>query len=190
VVVPDQPVGALTDLARPLLGVDDEHARPAHHQVIQVRVRAWDGQVVEDHVAVAGQAVQQPGGVALALAAAPPRARLLGGAEPQPPANQHRGSQAGQPGPRQAGLGSKHGGGDPCGADQRCPPGQAAGPSGQLERAPPPIGDQGGAAGATVAAGDWLGERRRGPSRRGPGTSWGCPGGSRAAQPLPSSRAG
>jgi hypothetical protein len=85
--------------------------------VIHVRVRAWDGQVVEDHVAVAGKAVGQPGGVALPLAAAQPGARVLGGAKPQPPANQHGGSQASQPGPRQAGLGSKHVSGDPCGAD-------------------------------------------------------------------------
>ena len=47
VVVPDQPVGALTDLARPLVAVDDEHARPADYQTIHVRLRAWNGQVVK-----------------------------------------------------------------------------------------------------------------------------------------------
>src|SRR6266508_6061863 len=37
VVVPGKPVGALVDVAGPLLGVDDEHARGADHQVVDVR---------------------------------------------------------------------------------------------------------------------------------------------------------
>ena len=74
-----------------------------------------------------------------------------------------------------AGLADEHAGHQPGGGRQGRPPGQAAGPRGQLERAPPPILDQGGAPGATMAAGDWHGGRRRDPSRRGPGHPLGMP---------------
>jgi hypothetical protein len=88
VVVPDQPVGALVDLSGPLLGVDHEHPAGANDQVIEVGGRVRHGQVMEDHIAVAAQAVQQPSGVALPCGAALPGPGLGGGAEPQPPADQ------------------------------------------------------------------------------------------------------
>ena len=121
--------------------------------------------------------------------AALPGAGLLGGPEPQPPAG-HRGDrQAEQPGPRQADLGGEHVGSDASGGDQWRPPGQAAGPGGQLLGAAPPVGGQSGAAGAAEAAGGWPGRHhwlRLG--RRGPGTpeglGWWVQGGPAAAQQL------
>ena len=58
VVVPDQPVGALMDLSGPLLGVDDEHPAGADDQMVEVGGRVGHGQVMEDHIAVAAEAVQ------------------------------------------------------------------------------------------------------------------------------------
>jgi hypothetical protein len=98
--VPGQPVGGLVDLPGPLLAVDHEHASGADHQMIQVGVSAGHGQVMEDHEAVAGKPAKQPGGAPLPVGAAPPAARLLGGPEPQPPADQRRHRQPGQAGPR------------------------------------------------------------------------------------------
>ena len=95
------------DAAGPLLAVDDEHAGGTDHQVIGIRVRVAHGQVVEHHVALAGEPVQQAGGVALAGGAALPGAGLLGEAEPQPPADQRRDRQAKQPGLWQAELGGE-----------------------------------------------------------------------------------
>jgi hypothetical protein len=82
VVVPDESVAALVDLARPVLGVDDEHPAGAEDQVVEVGGRVGHGQVMEDHVAVAAEAVQQPGGLALPCGAALPGQGLAGGAEP------------------------------------------------------------------------------------------------------------
>ena len=195
VVVPDQPVGALVDAAGPLLAVDDEHAAGADHQVIHVGGRPGHGQVVEDHVAVAGEPVQQPGGVPLPVGAALPGAGLLGGAKPQPPADQRRRPPgrparpvAGRPGRRAPGRRRR----------RRRPaaparPGCGSRPASSMARRRRYC-DQGGAAGAAQAAG----ERPGRPAGVGPlgaaggvrGTPRGWPGGSRAAQPLPSSWAG
>jgi hypothetical protein len=82
VIVPDQPVGALTDLSGPLLAVDDEHAAWANDHMVQVGGRVGQGQIMEDHIAVAAEAVQQPGGMALAFGATLPGPGLFGGAEP------------------------------------------------------------------------------------------------------------
>jgi hypothetical protein len=103
VVVPDQLVGALVDLPRPLLGVDHDHPAGANDQVVEVGGRVRHGQVMEDHIALAAQAAQQPGRLLFAFGAALPDPGLGGGAEPQPPADQGRHRQAGQPGPWQAG---------------------------------------------------------------------------------------
>jgi hypothetical protein len=126
---------------------------------------------VEHHEAVAGEAAELAGGVALAVGAALPAAGLLGGPEPQPPPDQRGHRQPRESGPRQAGLGGEDLAGEAGGGDQRRPPGQAAGPAGQLLGAAPAVGAQGGAAGAAVAAGDRLSRhrwQRRG--RWGPGT--------------------
>jgi len=80
--VPGQPIGALVDAAGPLLAVDDEDARGANHQVIDIGGRAGHGQVVEDHVAVVGKAAEQAGGAPLTVGAALPGAGLFGGPEP------------------------------------------------------------------------------------------------------------
>ena len=75
VVVPGQPVRALVDAAGPLLAVNHEYAGGADHQMIDVRAGVpGHGEVVEDHVAVAGEPVQQAGG-----------ASLPGGAQRHPP---------------------------------------------------------------------------------------------------------
>ena len=192
VVVPDQPVDALVDAAGPLLGVDDEHAAWADHQMIHVGGRAGHGQVVEDHVAVARRAGPGAGRCAAPLGRRAARrgpARRGGTAAASRPARRPRGRASpalGRPAWAASTLAGDAGGGD-----QRRPPGQAAGPGGQLGGAAAPVGGQGGAAGAAQAAGDRLGRRRRRVGAGGVrGTPTGCPGGSRAAQPLPSSWAG
>jgi hypothetical protein len=86
-----------------------------------------------------------------------------------------RNREAAQPGPCQAGLGGEHLGGEAGGGDQRRPPGQAAGPGGQLLGAAPPVRGQGGAAGAAVAAGDLGRHHRQRRGRRGPGNPEGVP---------------
>jgi hypothetical protein len=88
VVVLGQPVGALADPPTPPLGVDDEHAGGADHQVIDVGGRAGHGQVVEHHEAVAVETAEQVSGVPLTMGAALPSAGLLGGPKPQPPPDQ------------------------------------------------------------------------------------------------------
>ena len=154
--------------------------------MIEVGGRVGHGQVVEDHVAVAGEPIQEAGGVALPLGAALPGAGLFGGAEPQPPADQGRDRQAEQADLLQAGLGGEHLAEEAGGGDQRPPPGQAAGPAGQLKRAAAPVLAKGGTPGAAVAAGDRLGRHWHGRGWRGPGTPEGVPwwveGGPAAAQ--------
>ena len=87
------------DVAGPLLGVNDEDARGADGEVVDIRAGLpGHGQVVENHVAVAGEPVQQPGGLAFAVGAALPGAGLLGGVEAQPPADQRGGGQPGRGG--------------------------------------------------------------------------------------------
>ena len=115
VVVPDQLVGALVDAAGPLLAVNHEDACGTDDEMIDVGGRAGHSQVVEDHEAVADQPVQEAGGVALPVGAAPPGARLLGGS-PQPPADQRGDRQADQ-----AGLDREHLTDEAGGSDQRCP---------------------------------------------------------------------
>jgi hypothetical protein len=147
---------------------------------------------MEDHVAVAAEAVQQPGGLAFPGGPALPGAGPLGGPEPQPPAHQGGCGQADQPRPRDTGLGN-HGAGDQAGGGhQECPPDQTAGPGGQLGRATAPVLGEGRTA---RAASDRLGRDRRvgfGARRlsclSGPGTPgrvyrW-VQGGPAAAQPL------
>jgi hypothetical protein len=65
VVVPGQPVRALVDTAGPLLAVNHEHAGGTDHQVVDVGGRPWHGEVVEHHVAAAGEPLQQAGGAPL-----------------------------------------------------------------------------------------------------------------------------
>jgi hypothetical protein len=128
--------------------------------MIDIGWRAGHRQVMEDHIAVVGEPVQQAGGVLLAVGAALPGADLLRGPEPQPPADQRRDRQAEQPRLRQAGLGGEDLDGDAGDGDQRRPPSQAAGPGGQLLGAAPPVGGQGGAARAAQARGESAAGRR------------------------------
>jgi hypothetical protein len=130
---------------------------------------------VEHHEAVTGEPLQQAGGVALPVGAALPGAGLLGGPEPQPPADQRGERQADQPALWQAGLGGEDLSGEAGGGDQRRPPGQAAGPDSQLLGAVPPVGGQGRAAGAAEAAGDLGGPDGQRCGRWGPGTPEGVP---------------
>jgi hypothetical protein len=130
--------------------------------------------------------VALPGGATL------PGAGLSGGAEPQPPADQGSDGQADRPGRREAGLGGQRAGGQAGGDHQWCPPGQTAGPGGQLGGAAAPVPGEGGAAGVAQAASGWerrlgfgwhrLGSRRRPKNPEGVGRS--IQGGPAAAQPL------
>jgi hypothetical protein len=125
---------------------------------------------MEDHEAIPVEAPEQAGGAPLPCGPALPGARLLRGAEPQPPADQRGHRQPDQPSLRQAGLGGEHVDGEAGGGDQRRSPGQAAGPDGQFLGAAPPVGGQGGAAGAAKPAGDLGRHRWRRRGRRGRGT--------------------
>jgi hypothetical protein len=116
---------------------------------------------MEAHIAVAAQAIQQPGGVAFALGAALPGPGLGGGAEPQPPADQDGNCQPSEPGPGEAGLGGQGAGDQAGGQHQGCPPGQAVGPGGQLGGATAPVVAAGRAAGVAQAAGGLLGREHR-----------------------------
>jgi hypothetical protein len=94
---------------------------------------------MEDHVAVAAEAVQQPRGLAFPVGAALPGAGLGGGAEPQPPADQDGDGQAGQPSAWETALAGQGAGDQAGGGHKGGPPGQAAGPAGQLLAAAAPI---------------------------------------------------
>jgi hypothetical protein len=48
-----------------LLGVDDEHAARADHQVVEVGQAAGDGQVVQDGPSLPLQGAEQPSGAPL-----------------------------------------------------------------------------------------------------------------------------
>jgi hypothetical protein len=72
-----------------LLGVDDEHAARADHQVGEVGRAAGDGQVVQDRPSLPLQGAEQSGGALLPCRSAPPGDGVWAGPEPQPPAGGH-----------------------------------------------------------------------------------------------------
>jgi hypothetical protein len=130
-----QPPGQIQlEAAAILLGVDDEHAARADHQVVEVGPAPGDGQVVQDHPALPLQGAEQPSGAPLPCRPAPPGDGVGAGPEPQPPADRHGREHAhhqAEPGHHQAAKDSPtdsdaEGGGRP--------PGQGPGPGGPLGR--------------------------------------------------------
>ena len=62
--------------------------------MVDVGLAMRDGQVVQDHPAVAFQRAKQPGGAPLANRPAPPGGGVWAGPKPQPPAGRHGGQPA------------------------------------------------------------------------------------------------
>jgi hypothetical protein len=123
-----------------VLGVDDEYAARADHQVVEVGSAAGDGQVVQDHPSLPLQGAEQPGGVLLPCRPAPPGDGVGAVPEPQSPAGCHGREHANH----QAEPGRRHTARDSCtdsdAQGRGDPPEQGPGPGGPLGRpqAPPP----------------------------------------------------